>query len=515
MIGNKNKAQSKDVVFDVVEQMHEGLQIIDENFCYVYINKAAAQHGKKTSPDELTGRAMMDCYPGIQETEMFSLLKKTMSDNKTRRMENEFKFPDGSKVWFDLLFESHDQGVLIRSLDITERKSVEAQLTHSEKMNALGKLAGGVAHDFNNKLGIMKIYCDMASQLVGPKEKNLQKYINQIYSAIEESTTLTKQLLTLSRKQILELKPMNVNDVIGKLQLALSQMMGESIELKFHLDPNVHEINMDPSQIDQIFLNLIVNAKEAMPNGGTLIIESTNIFLDEEYCRLHPEAEVGEYVVVSLTDNGVGMSAEMQKQIFEPFFSSKVWDGGTGLGLATVHAIIRQARGLIWVYSEEGIGTTFKVYFPKSKQKPLAPRKSNPDKTIGDLVGSETLLLTEDDDMLREAVTEALEGAGYNLFVAATVEEAEEKFAANRNEISLLVTDLILKKSKGNDLAKSLKEKKPDLKILFISGYTENSISHQGILDEDCVLLQKPFSIKSMLEVIRKILDAELVRGVF
>ncbi len=515
MTGNKEKAESKEAVFNVVEQMHEGLQIIDNNFCYVYINKAATLHGKRSAPENLIGHTMMECYPGIQETEMFSILTKTMGDQKTRRMENEFKFPDGSRGWFDLLFEAHDQGVLIRSLDITERKIVEGRLTHSEKMNALGKMAGGIAHDFNNKLGIMKIYCEMASQIVPSSEKNLKQYIDHICGAIDESSVLTKQLLVMSRKQVLELQPLNVNDVVNNLRLALNQMMGENIELKFHLDPNVHEINMDPSQIDQIFLNLIVNAKEAMPEGGTLVIETSNIFLDEDYVRLHPEAEIGDYVVVSVTDTGVGMSPEMQKQIFEPFFSSKGWDGGTGLGLATVHGIIRQARGLVWVYSEEGIGTTFKVYFPKSQQKPLAPSKSNPEKTMGDLVGSETLLLTEDDDMLREGLTEALEGSGYNLLVAASVEEAKQKFAEHDGEIALLVTDLILKKSKGSDLAKDLKEKKPDLKVLFISGYTENSISHHGILDEECVLLQKPFSIKTLLEVIRKILDTELVRGVF
>ncbi len=508
-----NYTTSESTVFSVIEEMHEGLQIIDENFCYLYVNKAAARHGE-SSRDDLIGHSMQECYPGIEETEMFSLLKLTMSDRKKRRMENEFQYPSGEKKWFDLLFEAHERGLLIRSLDITEQKKIEEKYIHAEKMNALGKLAGGIAHEFNNKLGIMQIYCELATKEIPDGQKNLTEFVNYIGDAIRDSTVLTRQLLALSRKQVLELKPMDLNKVITNLKIALGQLLGENIELKYFLAPDLHEIRMDHSQIDQILLNLFINGKDSMPDGGVLTIETFNTHLDEDYCRNHPEVEVGDYVVVSVNDTGTGMDEDTKKRIFEPFFTTKFMGDGTGLGLATVHEIIRQARGHIWVYSEEGIGSTFKIYFPKHKQQSNEVRQTKTETPLGQLTGNETILLAEDDDMLREALTHALQDSGYIVIAANGLEQAVDEFSKQKNIVDLLITDMILKKSKGTHLMEALRKKKPDLKTLFISGYTENTITQHGVLDKDCVLLQKPFSITSLLEVVRKIIDKNLVRGV-
>lgn len=511
---NHHSATKADNVLHVIEEMHEGLQIIDSNYRYLYINKAAANQGQR-APSELIGKSMTECYPGIENSEMFSLLQKTMEDGETRQMDNEFPLPDGTKGWFQLQIESHEYGVLIHSLDITERKKLEEKYFHAEKMNALGKLAGGVAHDFNNKLGIMQIYCEMALNSLENGQNDISDYIKHINSAILQSTKLTRQLLALSRKQVLELKKMNLNMVIEDLKLGLGQMLGENIEIKYFLNTDLHEVKMDHSQIDQVLLNLCINAKDSMPEGGTLTIETFNKYLDDDYCRTHPEVTPGDYAVISISDTGQGMDQKTKQRIFEPFFTTKALTKGTGLGLATVHGIVKQARGHIWVYSEESLGSTFKIYFPKLIEADETVSNDQSDAPIHKLNGIETILLAEDDELLRSAIAEALESAGYKVMSTAGVSEAKEVFNLHKTDIDLLITDLVLKKSNGYKLALSLLPEKPDLKVLYISGYTENSITQHGILDKDCVLLQKPFSITNMLEVIRKILDTNLSRGVF
>lgn len=496
-----------------IETMLEGIQIIDREWRYVYVNEAAAGHGR-TSKDALVGKTMMECYPGIESTEMFANLQTVLRENRPVRMENEFAYEDGRKCWFEIFAEPSTHGLLIRSIDITERKMLEQQLWHSQKMEAIGLLAGGVAHDFNNKLAIMMAYCEIAREkfqkdLIGKEQ--VIAYFEKMLTATHEATRLTKQLLAFSRKQILDLKVTDLNSLFGDLKGSLSKLLGEDIGIDFDLAPALAPVMVDPNQIEQVILNLCINARDAMPGGGSLGIKTANVELDADYAALHPEVKPGPHVMLSISDTGMGMDKETLTRIFEPFFTTKARGRGTGLGLSSVHGIVKQSRGHIWVYSEPKLGTVFKLYFPRVKGT-AAPEATAPDeKALAQ--GTEEVLLVEDDTLLREAYEAALKSAGYRVLAAADADEAERLFDGRRESVALLLTDLILPRTGGRDLALKLQKKKPDLKVAFMSGYTENSIVHHGILDTESVLLQKPISLKNLLETTRAVLDGRLKKG--
>ncbi len=396
--------------------------------------------------------------------------------------------------------------------DVTELKRTEEALRESEnqirqlqKMEAIGRLAGGVAHDFNNLLTIIKGYGQLS--LLELKEPTpLKGNLEEILKATERASNLTRQLLAFSRRQILEPKVLNLNQLIQDLNKMLYRVLGEDIELIYHLSPDLGKVKIDPGQIEQVILNLAINAREAMPSGGKLTIETSNIELHEMSLHTHLEMTPGSYVMLALSDNGMGMSPEVQEHIFEPFFTTK--EKGTGLGLSTVYGIVKQSGGYIYVYSELGQGTTFKIYLPRVEEKE-DPYSLRNDFSLP-LRGNETILVVEDESALRELIVRILKDRGYQVFSAPNGEEALRISREHpERKIDLLLTDVVMPSMSGKQLADRLKESFSGLKTLFISGYTSNAIVHHGVLIEGVEFLQKPFNPDAIARKVREVLDRD------
>jgi two-component system cell cycle sensor histidine kinase/response regulator CckA len=387
--------------------------------------------------------------------------------------------------------------------DITDRKILESQFRQSQKMESAGRLAGGVAHDFNNLLTAIIGYSELALAAL-PEDHPMRRYISTIAEAGNKAVTLVRQLLAFSRKQVLEMKTVNINEIIENLAKILRLAVGEDLILQLNLSPSVKNVKADAGQIEQLTMNLAVNARDAMPSGGRLTIETGNVELDEEYARTHVEVIPGPYVMLAVTDTGVGMSREVQEKIFEPFFSTK-GSRGTGLGLATVYGIVKQHNGSIYVYSEEKIGTTFKVYLPVTAEAIQAPDEKG-EKTP-DLRGTETVLVVDDEPSIRKLVIDTLEPLGYRLIEASCGEEALQRNAMIKDGTDLLLTDVVMPDMNGRELADRIKEQSPAVKVLFMSGYTEETIEPHGVPEMKKIFMQKPLTPKKLLAKIRDILD--------
>jgi signal transduction histidine kinase len=347
----------------VLDTMQEGLQILGFDWTYLYVNEAAAGHGRRTR-DELLGRTLLELYPGVEESALWRHLDRCMRERVSHRLDNCFEYPDGTTEWFELRIAPVAEGILILSIDIGERRRLEAQLSHSQKMEAVGRLAGGIAHDFNNLLTIIATYGQFLAGAL-PTGSPLAEDVAQIRVAAERGARLTRQLLALGRRQVLQPVVLSVNDALREIEPMLRRLLGEPVELAMVLAPSIGKILVDPGQLDQVVMNLAVNARDAMPDGGKLTLRTSGLALDEAYARQHPDVSPGEYVMVAVTDTGTGIDADTLPRIFEPFFTTKGPGSGTGLGLATTHGIVKQTGGHIWVYSEPGHGTTFKLYFPR------------------------------------------------------------------------------------------------------------------------------------------------------
>ncbi len=384
-----------------------------------------------------------------------------------------------------------------------EKAKLQDQLVQAQKMESIGRLAGGVAHDFNNILTGINGYAEMILEGLESGDP-MWADMKEIKSAGERAAGLTAQLLAFSRKQIISPKVIRPNDIIERSRKMIGRIIGEDIDMQFKPARKLGRIKADPSQLDQILVNLSVNAKEAMPDGGKLIIETQNVHLSPEFCEPHEDAEPGDYVMLAVTDTGCGMDRETQLKIFEPFFSTKGRDQGTGLGLATVYGIVKQNKGLIKVYSEIDIGTTFKVYFPRVMEE--ADRLSKEKGT--DLPkGTETVLLVEDEAMVRKLARKILERQGYEVIEMENGGSAYAYFDEHDDPVGLLLTDVVMPNMNGKTLFNKLKEKRPGLKAIFMSGYTENAIAHHGVLDEGTHFIQKPFTIETLARMVRKVLD--------
>ncbi|MDD2901588.1 MAG: PAS domain S-box protein [Syntrophales bacterium] len=389
-------------------------------------------------------------------------------------------------------------------MDITERKRLENQLTQSQRMEAVGILAGGIAHDFNNLLTAIMGYGELMKMDLDKNDPHYH-YNDEIMKTATRGSTLTHQLLAFSRKQILQPSVLSINNLVSSMEKLLRRLIGEDIELVTRIAPELGAVRADKGQIEQIIMNLAVNARDAMPYGGKLTIETSNALLDETYGRTHLDVAPGRYVMLAVSDNGLGMDAATQAHIFEPFFTTKTLGQGTGLGLATVYGIVKQSGGHIWVYSEEGQGTTFKIYLPQVEE---AVTVSGPKTVVTtQLKGSETILVVEDDDTLRNVIARGLKKYGYKVLTAANGGEALMTCEKKKGPIHLLLTDVILPQMGGRELAERLTLLRPDMKVLYMSGYTENAIVHHGILNEDVGFLQKPFKVNAMAQKIREILD--------
>ncbi|MGA7553457.1 MAG: PAS domain S-box protein [Candidatus Acidiferrales bacterium] len=407
--------------------------------------------------------------------------------------------------------EGELQGAICMALDITDRKQLEEQLRQAQKMEAVGRLAGGIAHDFNNLLMVIQGYADLMTERLAEGDP-LRRNAEQIQTASQRATSLTRQLLAFSRKQMLAPKVLNVQSVVVEMEKILRRLIGEDIQLETSSAPDLGLIKADRSQIEQVILNLAVNARDAMPEGGRLTIETANVELDK--AAAHPPAVLspGKYVMLAVTDNGCGMDAETQAHIFEPFFTTKEKGKGTGLGLATVYGIVKQSGGYVWVYSEPGRGTSFKVYLPRIEDEQTARGRDNKIEAKALPRGSETVLLVEDEKGVRELAREYLELTGYTVIAAEDGHTALELAAMHVGPIQLLMTDVVMPGISGRELAGRVKTIRPEIKVLFMSGYTDQAVVHHGILDTDAALLQKPFTMAALAAKLREILSTEMVQ---
>jgi two-component system, cell cycle sensor histidine kinase and response regulator CckA len=388
--------------------------------------------------------------------------------------------------------------------DLTEQKILEKQLRQAQKMEAIGQLTGGIAHDFNNLLSVILGYSEALEEQLSEND-SLQKKCRQIRKAGQSAASLTRQLLAFSRQQVLEPKVMDLNAVVLDTENMLRRLIGADIDLSTALDPSLGSIKADEGQIEQIIINLVVNARDAMPQGGRLTIETTNVDLGEDYARLHPPLQPGPYVVLSVSDTGIGMDAKTQARIFDPFFTTKELGSGTGLGLSTVYGVVRQSGGHIWVYSELEQGTTFKIYLPRLEE---SPRVEKPNGELAKGVrGTGTILLVEDNEALRELTSSLLTESGYTVLEAETPEKAIQIARQHAGPIHLLLTDVVMPGINGRMLVEKLTPIRPGLKVVYMSGYT--GFTHRGLLDSEAVLLQKPITREALLSKIHGVLSLE------
>ena len=446
--------------------------------------------------------------------------RKAIDSGKPRKNEEWITFADdGHRALLETIKMPmiDDQGKLVGVLgvarDITERKKTEeekiklrSQLQQAQKMQSVGRLAGGVAHDFNNMLGVILGYGELALEQTDPSQQ-VHAALREIMKAARRSTEITSQLLAFARKQTISPKVLDINKTVAGMTGMLRRFIGENIDLAWLPGENVWRVKIDPVQIDQILANLCVNARDAIENVGKVTIETGNVVFDESYCAHHLGFLPGEYVLLAVSDNGCGMDAEIACNIFEPFFTTKESGKGTGLGLSTVYGIVKQNNGFINLYSEPGQGTTFKIYLPRQMTNAeYLPEKAEEEPAES---GQETILLVEDELSILKMTKLMLESLGYQVVASSTPSEAIRLAQDYAGEIHLLVTDVIMPEMNGRDLAESIQSIHPNIKRLFMSGYTANVIAHHGVLDEGVNFIPKPFSKEKLGTKVRETLDGD------
>ncbi len=391
--------------------------------------------------------------------------------------------------------------------DVTETRTLELQLRQAQKMEAIGRLAGGIAHDFNNLLMVISGYSEFLLERIGP-DPRLRGPAQEISNATQRATSLTRQLLAFSRKQMLAPKVLDLNEVVAENLKMLTRMIGEDIDLVMVPGPTLGAVRADPGQIDQVIMNLAVNARDAMPQGGKLTIETANVALDESFARTHTPLTAGDYIMLAISDTGIGMDSDTQSRIFEPFFTTK-GAKGTGLGLSTVYGIVKQSGGFIFVDSQPQRGTAFRAYFPRVDGREDAAAAQDSLGLPRAAHGQETILLVEDETNLRRLARQYLETQGYKILEAEDGAAALQIVDGHQGAINLLLTDVIMPGMNGRELAAQIVNLLPDVRVLYMSGYTENAIGHDGTLDAGINLLQKPFSLPALRERVREVLDSE------
>ena len=510
--------QSEEKYRTILENIQDGYLEVDLAGHLTFVNNAECRNLGYTSEkligmnyrqytDETTARKLYQTFNGVYRTgESLKVLDVEVIRKDGTKAVNE--------ISVSLIRDSEGKPIGFRgvSRDVTERKRAEEematlqeQLRQSQKMEAIGKLAGGVAHDFNNLLTVIQGYSELILKGLN-SDNRLCQDVREILNASERASSLTRQLLAFSRKQVLQPKVLDLNLHVSNMDKMLRRMIGEDIELVTLLAKDLGRIKADPGQIEQVILNLAVNAKDAMLSGGKLTIETANVELDENYVRSHIIVTPGSYVILSVSDTGVGMTPEIKERIFEPFFTTKEKGKGTGLGLSTVYGIVHQSGGNIWVYSEPGLGTTFKIYLPRIEEGTASLRPAAVStKPLG---GSETILLVEDEEMVRKLACTVLEKNGYRVLEAPNGEEAlriAQEHSAK--QIHLMITDVVMPRMSGRELADCLESVRPEMKVLYMSGYTDDAIIHHGVLDPGIAYIQKPFAPDVLALKVREVLD--------
>lgn len=395
-------------------------------------------------------------------------------------------------------------------VDITDARksqeeiaSLQEQFRQAQKMEAIGRLAGGVAHDFNNLLTVIEGTCQLSLRDL-PESDPMRQSFEQIMEASDRAAALTRQLLAFGRRQVMEVRVIDLNRVLEGLDKMLRRIIGEDIELVAFLQDGIGMVRADPGQIEQAIINIVVNARDAMPGGGKLTIETANVYLDEEYVRLHHGVQPGPHVMVSISDTGAGMTPGVKEHVFEPFFSTKEGGKGTGLGLSTVYGIVKQSRGSVWVYSEPGRGTTFKIYLPRV----YAPADAAKERPSGEVPrGSETVLVVEDEEGVRKLAVRVLAQQGYKTLEAADGAGALALCGEYKEPVDLILTDVVMPGMSGRETAERLRTIHPEAKVLYMSGYTDNVIVHHGVLQEGMKFLHKPFTAEGLARKVREVLD--------
>jgi PAS domain S-box-containing protein len=474
------------------------------------VNPAMVKMLGFTAQEELTGKNSANLYADAQH--WFKVADALRAEQHFNNLDAVWIRKDGTPVTVRLSGRTiRDQENTFFELfaeDVTERRTLELQLRQSQKMEAVGRLAGGIAHDFNNLLMVISGYSELLLDRIDPGDPSMRGPAREIASAAGRATTLTRQLLAFSRKQMMMPKVLDLNGVVSENLKMLNRLIGEDVELVMVPGGDLWRVKADPGQIEQVIMNLAVNARDAMPNGGKLTIETANVTLDEGYARQHAPVAPGEYVMLALSDTGAGMDSETQSHIFEPFYTTK-GPKGTGLGLSTVYGIVKQSGGYIWVYSEPGKGSTFKIYLPRVTEAGEAAAASTV-QTQATVPGQETILLVEDEATVRKLARECLQLQGYVVLEAVEGAAALQLAQMHPGPIHLLLTDVIMPGMTGRELASRLSRSRPGIKVLYMSGYTENVIGHNGMLDAGVMLLQKPFSLPTLRAKVREVLETEL-----
>jgi len=498
-----------------VEQAGEAIIITDTEGTVQYVNPAFERisgYGR----NEIVGRNPRILKSGKHDRDYYQTMWNTLAQGM---------------VWSGTLINRKKDGSLVEEIavispvrdaagrivnyvavkrDVTHELEMEEQLRQAQKMEAVGKLAGGIAHDFNNLLTGITGYSELVLNSL-PEHGSARREVEEIRKAAGQATALTQQLLAFSRKQVFQTKVVNLNGVVSNLDRMLRRLIGADIDLRTSLREDLWSVRIDPGQIEQVILNIVVNARDVMPGGGKITIETTNVELDEKYLRKHIVVQPGPHVMLAISDTGNGMDAATQARIFEPFFTTKDPGKGTGLGLSTVYGIVKQSKGYIWVYSEPGMGTTFKIYLPKvfEEAEPVSTEREHLPPVMG---GPETILLAEDQDMVRELVTEVLRSNGYTVLLAHNGEEAVRVGEQYEGTIHVLITDVVMPHMNGPELARRILPSRPQMKVIFMSGYAEDAIVQHGVLDAGMHFVQKPFRPSELSRRVREVLDAPNTR---
>jgi PAS domain S-box-containing protein len=483
--------------------------IRDEHGAYVTTSRSYERSFGK-GPAELIGKTPFDMFPPEVAQQLLEHEQEVLRDGKTRQFTQFVPGADGKtrELLTDKFLLTDEAGrryVGSIAVDITAQRALEEQLRQSQKMDAIGRLAGGVAHDFNNMLAVILGYTEVLSWR-RDLPKDVLDLLRQVHTAGQRAAALTRQLLAFSRRQIVAPKNMDLGEAVSSCSNMLRRLIGEDIELETVLSHCPARIHADPSQVEQVLWNLVVNSRDAMPTGGKLTIETQNVRLDDIYAMQHVGVTPGEYVMLAVSDTGVGMTAATRERIFEPFFTTKELGRGTGLGLATVFGIVQQSNGHIHVYSEPGHGTTFKVYFPRidiPEETPAAAAQS-----VSLPRGSETVLLVEDEEIVRAVARRVLEQAGYTVLEADTGEAALQRLAGHTGSVDLVVSDVVMPQMSGRELVEELKAAWPNVRPLLMSGYTDDAIVRHGILSAETAFIQKPFTALDLARKVRETLDA-------